>query len=80
MQHTVAFTLPAPNGAVEIATFGALVYPLPSSFRTISRIYPLLVTFNCAFAVAVTPFQLIEVLKYTQYLQVENQLYQYQYQ
>ena len=34
----VAFTLPAPNGAVEIATFGVLVYPLPSSFKTISRI------------------------------------------
>ena len=34
----VAFTLPLTNGAVEIATFGVLVYPLPSSFKTISRI------------------------------------------
>ena len=51
----VAFTLPAPNGAVDIATFGVLVYPLPSLFNTISRIYPLPATFNCAFAVAVVP-------------------------
>ena len=34
----VASALPDPNGAVEIATFGVLVYPLPSSFNIISRI------------------------------------------
>ena len=34
----VAFILPLTDGAVEIATFGVLVYPLPSSFKTISRI------------------------------------------
>ena len=33
----VALTLPAANGAVEIATFGVLEYPLPSLFNTISR-------------------------------------------
>ena len=38
MATAVASTLPAANGAVEIATVGALVYPFPSSFRTISRI------------------------------------------
>ena len=51
----VASTLPAASGAVEIATVGVLVYPLPSSLSVISRIYPLLITFSCAFAVAVVP-------------------------
>ena len=49
----VAFTLPTPVGAVDMATFGALLYPLPSLLRTISRTYPLFDVFNCAVAVAV---------------------------
>ena len=51
----VASTLPAPNGAVEIATFGVLEYPLPSLLRTISRMYDLFTEFTCAAAVAVCP-------------------------
>ena len=37
MATAVASTLPAANGAVEIATVGVLLYPFPSSFRIISR-------------------------------------------